>query len=85
MATRRIFLKNSAMAVAGVGTAPLWLRRAALANQGAAKRRKVLVAILQRGDDDGLNMVIPFTEKAYYDYRPASPFPLLRPRIRKRL
>ena len=51
----------------GVGSAPLWLQRAALA---AAPRKKVLVAIFQRGAADGLNIVVPHGESHYYDLRP---------------
>ncbi len=46
--SRRIFLRDSAIAMVGVGTSPLWLERAALAvNSTAAsgQRKKVLVAI----------------------------------------
>ena len=35
-----------------------------------ASRRKVLVAIFQRGAVDGLNMVVPFGERDYYAARP---------------
>jgi uncharacterized protein (DUF1501 family) len=51
----------------GVGSAPLWLQRAALA---AAPRNKVLVAIFQRGAADGLNVVVPHGDSHYYDLRP---------------
>ncbi len=33
-------------------------------------RRKTLVVIFQRGGADGLNIVVPFGDAAYYDYRP---------------
>jgi uncharacterized protein (DUF1501 family) len=49
--------------------APVWLARAAAAPSN--KRRKVLVTIFQRGAADGLNMVVPFAEKRYYDLRPS--------------
>ena len=67
MLTRRVFLRGSAIAMAGAGSVPFWLGRAA-ANTGA--RRKVLVAIFQRGAADGLNVVAPFAEKRYYELRP---------------
>src|SRR5215475_12008673 len=67
MLTRRYFLRSSALAVAGLGVAPSWLLRAAA--QGENKR-KILVAIFQRGAADGLNIVVPFFEKRYYDGRP---------------
>ena len=40
-----------------------------------ARRKKILIAIFQRGAVDGLNVVVPFGEKRYYDLRPTSPFP----------
>src|SRR5690349_11245411 len=67
MLTRRIFLRGSAMVMAGAGTAPMWLKRAAAATPG---RRKVLVAIFQRGAADGLNIVAPFGDKRYRELRP---------------
>jgi uncharacterized protein (DUF1501 family) len=73
MLTRRFFLRSSAVAMAGVGLAPKWLVRAA-AEQ--ARRRKILVAIFQRGAADGLNMVVPFFEKSYYEMRPSIAVPL---------
>jgi uncharacterized protein (DUF1501 family) len=53
--------------MAGSGSAPFWLGRAAAATQG---RKKILVAIFQRGAADGLNIVVPFAEKRYYELRP---------------
>jgi len=53
--------------MAGVGAAPAWLARAA---ESADGRRKVLVAIFQRGAADGLNIVVPFAERRYYELRP---------------
>ena len=69
MSTRRIFLRNSALAMVGVGSAPLWLERALYAADAPSPRKKILVAIFQRGAADGLNVVVPHGEKAYY--RPA--------------
>jgi uncharacterized protein (DUF1501 family) len=54
-------------AVAGHATIPSWLLRAAAQEN---KRHKILVAVFQRGAADGLNMVVPFFEKRYYDLRP---------------
>jgi len=72
---RRIFLRNSALAMVGVGTAPLWLQRALYANDAPSPRNKILVAIFQRGAADGLNVVVPHGEKAYYDLRPTIAIP----------
>jgi uncharacterized protein (DUF1501 family) len=67
MLTRRYFLRDSAVVMAGMGAVPGWLARAA-ATEG--KRRKTLVAIFLRGAADGLNIVVPFGEKRYRDLRP---------------
>jgi uncharacterized protein (DUF1501 family) len=67
MTTRRIFLKNGGMTLVTLGFAPDFLARTAMA---AGARRKVLVAIFQRGAVDGLNMVVPYGERAYYAARP---------------
>src|SRR5579862_6085941 len=75
MTNRRVFLRNSALAMVGVGTAPLWLKRALYAADAPSPRKKILVAIFQRGAADGLNVVVPHGEKAYYDLRPTIAIP----------
>src|SRR4029077_6458026 len=70
MTSRRLFLKSSGLAMFGMGAAPAWLSRALYAADAPNKRKKVLVAIFQRGAMDGLNVVVPHGEKAYYDLRP---------------
>ena len=75
MFTRRYFLRCSAIALAGLGTAPSWLVRAAAQTGHTANKRKILVAIFQRGAADGLNVVVPFFEKLYYDMRPTIAVP----------
>src|SRR5690242_5360684 len=72
---RRVFLRNSALAMVGVGAAPGWLERALYAGGGPSARRKVLVAIFQRGAADGLNIVVPRGETHYYDARPSIAVP----------
>src|SRR5215471_5788259 len=69
MSTRRIFLRNSALAMVGAGSAPLWLERALYAAE-SPQRKKILVAIFQRGAADGLNIVVPHGDKDYYGLRP---------------
>ena len=59
----------------GVGSAPLWLERALYAADAPSPRKKILVAIFQRGAADGLNVVVPHGEKAYYDLRPTIAVP----------
>jgi len=75
MLSRRSFLKSSALAMFGVGSAPAWLSRALYARDAAPARRKVLVVIFQRGAVDGLNVVVPHAEKAYYALRPTIAIP----------
>ena len=67
MFTRRFFLRGSAIAMAGIGQAPMWLARAA-ASEG--NKRKTLVAIFMRGAADGLNIVVPFGDPRYREVRP---------------
>ena len=74
MPTRRLFLKSSALAMFGVGSAPLWLSRAVYAKD-APQRRKILIALFQRGAVDGLNVVIPHADSAYYAMRPSIALP----------
>jgi uncharacterized protein (DUF1501 family) len=54
-----------------MGLAPSFLERAALAEGATGGRRKTLIAIFQRGAVDGLNMVVPYGEREYYDLRPS--------------
>jgi uncharacterized protein (DUF1501 family) len=75
MTSRRAFLKSSAVAMFGVGAAPAWLARSVYAADGPARRKKILVAIFQRGAVDGLNVVVPFGEQRYYDLRPSIAIP----------
>jgi uncharacterized protein (DUF1501 family) len=72
MHSRRTFLTTTGLVVGAIGLAPQWLLRAAA--QGSAKR-KILVAVFQRGAADGLNIVVPFAEKRYYQLRPAIAIP----------
>jgi uncharacterized protein (DUF1501 family) len=62
----------------GAGSAPVWLQRALYADTPGA-RKKILVAIFQRGAADGLNIVVPHGEQAYYRLRPTIAIP--RPTI----
>ena len=72
MVTRRIFLRGSAIVMAGAGRLPGWLARAA---STPGEKRKTLVAIFQRGAVDGLNVVVPFADKRYYELRPTIGIP----------
>lgn len=76
MLTRRVFMRSGAMVMAGMGAAPSWLARAArVGGDAAGGKRKILVAIFQRGAADGLNVVVPFAEKRYYELRPTIGIP----------
>ena len=72
--TRRFFIKSSGIALASLGVAtqsPSFLTRALGQTVGNRNgRRKVLIAIFQRGAADGLNVVVPYGEQTYYDLRP---------------
>ena len=72
MLTRRTFFRDSALVMAGAGAVPFWLGRAAASTQS---KRTILVAIFQRGAADGLNVVVPFAEKRYYELRPTIGIP----------
>ena len=72
MISRRIFLRNGGLALVSLGFAPGFVTRAAAAG---AKSHKVLITIFQRGAVDGLNMVVPFGERAYYSARPSIAIP----------
>src|SRR5713101_3473018 len=75
MFSRRLFLKSPALAMFGAGSAPAWLERALYAADAPSPRKKILVAIFQRGAADGLNVVVPHGEKAYYALRPTIAVP----------
>ena len=78
---RRYFIKSGSIALASIGvslSAPSFLQRALLAEGRepiTGGRRKTLIAIFQRGAVDGLNMVVPYAERIYYDLRPSIAIP----------
>jgi uncharacterized protein (DUF1501 family) len=78
---RRFFIKSGGVALASFGLmsgAPSFLQRTVFAQTRerlTGGRRKTLIAIFQRGAVDGLNMVVPFGESAYYDLRPSIAIP----------
>ena len=78
---RRFFIRSGGIALASLGvslSAPSFLERAVLAqarDRLTGGRRKTLIAIFQRGAVDGLNMVVPYGERAYYDLRPSIAIP----------
>src|SRR6185369_15577417 len=64
--TRRALLRAGACALAAVAAPPRFLARAA---EAAEARGKILVAGFQRGAVDGLSMVAPHGDRAYYAAR----------------
>ena len=73
--TRRIFLRNSALAVVGTAAVPSFLTRAAFGVVENGGRTKRLVVIFQRGAADGLNIVVPHGETQYCAMRPSINIP----------
>lgn len=72
--SRRVFVRSGGLALFSLGLDPLFLGRAAyaLTNRltGQPSNRRTLVCLFQRGAVDGLNMIVPHGERAYYDERP---------------
>jgi uncharacterized protein (DUF1501 family) len=62
---RRLFLRTTGLGLLGA-TLPL---------HAATRRKKVLVVIFQRGAVDGLNMIVPYGERAYAASRPSIAIP----------
>ena len=69
--SRRFFLRNGALALAGTTALPAFLTRAVFAATATTTTQgKKLVVIFQRGAADGLNIVVPWREPNYYAMRP---------------
>ena len=73
--TRRFFLHQGALTIAGSAAIPGFLVRSVLAETAAAAPGRRLVVIFQRGAADGLNVVVPYREKNYYAMRPTIAIP----------
>ncbi|MCZ6508423.1 MAG: hypothetical protein O7A04_10310, partial [Acidobacteria bacterium] len=69
---RRQFLGRGA-GLAAVAMAP-WLPRVVFAESDSSSR-DVIVSLFMRGGGDGLTLVPPFGESAYYDLRPSLAVP----------
>jgi uncharacterized protein (DUF1501 family) len=68
---RRVFVKAGAVGLFSLGQDPLFLARA-LYGSGRSRPQgsgPILVCLFQRGAVDGLNMVVPYGEAAYYRER----------------
>ncbi|HEX9220364.1 MAG TPA: hypothetical protein VF858_07745, partial [Gemmatimonadaceae bacterium] len=73
---RRAFVKSGALALVTMGLSPSFLRRTAFGMElFNAPKGKVLICLFQRGAADGLNVVVPHGEKAYYAMRPSIAIP----------
>src|SRR5439155_4548258 len=75
--SRRVFVKAGGLALVSLGLDPLFLGRAAYALRRpfAASRRPILLCLFQRGAVDGLNLIVPHGEGAYYQERPRIAIP----------
>jgi len=71
--SRRFFMKQGGIALAGLSTMPAFLQRAIASTPSAGKKQ--LVVLFQRGAADGLNIVVPFGEPNYYRLRPTIAIP----------
>ena len=72
---RRVFVRRSGMAFLAMGLPPEFLMRPLLAEPEGSATRKTLICIFQRGAVDGLSMVVPFGEQAYYRERSSISIP----------
>ncbi|MEO8030634.1 MAG: DUF1501 domain-containing protein [Gemmatimonadota bacterium] len=76
--SRRIFVKAGALALVSFGADPVFLDRAAWGMtrpSGRGGKGPILVCLFQRGAVDGLSMVVPHGEDAYYAERPRIAIP----------
>src|SRR6185369_15145859 len=68
-------LLNRSLALSALATAqlswPQWMPRYAFAPVNRAPKGDVLICVFLRGGADGLNIVVPHGEAAYYAARPA--------------
>jgi uncharacterized protein (DUF1501 family) len=78
--SRRLFMQHGVVFVSLASTAPLFLQRAArglmqpsgslLSSRPGMSDDRILVVVQLGGGNDGLNTVIPFGSRDYYDLRP---------------
>jgi len=73
---RRLFLKSSGLSLIAGGLLPnVFVRMAQASPLPGNSSKRVLVAVFQRGAVDGLNLLVPYGEKVYYDARPSIAVP----------
>src|ERR1700681_4219026 len=78
--TRRKFLRTSMLGAAATWTLPVFLEKTfftldamaadALTQSVTGKDGTILVVLQMAGGNDGLNMIVPFGDDAYYRARP---------------
>lgn len=66
---RRTFVKTSGIALIGTALTPSVFAR--MAQASTTHGRKILVTVFQRGAVDGLNMIVPYGDRAYSASRPS--------------
>ncbi len=73
MLTRRVLLRGSAVVMAGGRSHARLARPCGRSDRFTRRQKKKMSswAIFQRGAADGLNIVVPFAEKRYYEMRPS--------------
>lgn len=67
--SRRRFMQAAGV-VAAAAAAPAWLPRVAFAQGGTGATRDVIIQVYLRGGCDGLSVVAPYGDNAYYALRP---------------
>src|SRR5262249_12620546 len=80
LVSRRGFLLNGLKSVgAALGgeifTLPVWAPRVTLAPPHVGPRGDALIVVFLRGGADGLNIVVPHGDDAYYEHRPTIAVP----------
>ena len=74
--TRRVLMRNGAMAVVGTAAIPSFLTRTLYAAVTPVMQKKQRVVVLfQRGAADGLHIVVPHAESYYYQARASIAIP----------
>jgi uncharacterized protein (DUF1501 family) len=73
--TRRVFMRNSALAMVATTAVPSFLARAVYGAESGPRGKKKFVVVFQRGAADGLNIVVPHGERNYYAMRPTIAIP----------